>query len=55
LLVDTLGLMLAVHVTPQTQVVGAAELLRRLDRRHVPWLRYGWVDDGYRGSSWPGP
>ena len=29
---------------------GAAELLQRLDRRHVPRLRYGWADGGYRGG-----
>jgi transposase len=29
---------------------GAAELLRRLDRRHLPRLRHGWVDGGYRGA-----
>ena len=29
---------------------GAAELLRRLDRRHVPRLRWGWADGGYRGA-----
>jgi putative transposase len=25
-------------------------LLRRLDRRHLPRLRYGWADGGYRGG-----
>jgi putative transposase len=29
---------------------GAAELLRRLDRRQLPRLRYGWADGGYRGA-----
>ncbi len=29
---------------------GAAELLRRMDRRHLPRLRYGWADGGYRGG-----
>jgi transposase len=28
---------------------GAAELLRRLDRRRFPRLRHGWADGGYRG------
>jgi putative transposase len=52
LLVDTLGLLLAVHVTPADvgDRDGAAELLRRLDRRHVPRLRWGWADGGYRGA-----
>jgi DDE family transposase len=47
-----LGLLLAVHVTPADtgDRDGAAELLRRLDRRHVPRLRYGWADGGYRGG-----
>src|SRR6266511_4478951 len=51
LLVDTLGLICKVHVTP-TDVGdrdGAAELLGRLDRRRFPRLRHGWVDQGYRG------
>jgi putative transposase len=34
---------------------GAAQLLRRLDRRRFPKLRHGWVDGGYRGRSWTGP
>jgi putative transposase len=40
LLVDTLGLLLAVHVTAAdvSDRDGAAELLRRLDRRHLPRL-----------------
>jgi putative transposase len=52
LLVDTLGLLLAVHVSPAnvSDRDGAAELLRRLDRRHLPRLRHGWVDGGYRGA-----
>ena len=52
LLVDTLGLLLAVHVTPAdvSDRDGAAELLRRLDRRHLPRLRHGWADGGYRGG-----
>jgi transposase len=29
---------------------GAAQLLRRLDRRQVPRLRWGWADGGYRGG-----
>ena len=28
---------------------GAAQLLKRLDRRRFPRLRHGWVDGGYRG------
>jgi hypothetical protein len=41
-----------VHVTAAdvSDRDGATELLRRLDRRHVPRLRYGWVDSGYRGG-----
>jgi putative transposase len=52
LLVDTLGLLLAVYVSPAnvSDRDGAAELLRRLDRRHLPRLRYGWADGGYRGG-----
>jgi hypothetical protein len=47
-----LGLLLAVHVTAAdvSDRDGAAELLRRLDRRHLPRLRYGWADGGYRGA-----
>jgi transposase len=39
------------HVTPADtgDRDGAAELLRRLDRRRFPRLRHGWVDQGYRG------
>ena len=52
LLVDSLGLLLAVHVTAAdvSDRDGAAELLRRMDRRHLPRLRYGWADGGYRGA-----
>jgi putative transposase len=52
LLVDTLGLLLAVHVTPAdtSDTDGAIELLRRLDRRRLPRLRHGWADGGYRGQ-----
>ena len=52
LLVDTLGLLLAVHVSPAnvSDRDGAAELLCRLDRRHLPRLRYGWADGGDRGA-----
>jgi putative transposase len=51
-LVDTLGLLLAVHVTAAdvSDRDGAAELLGRLDRRHLPQLRHGWADSGYRGA-----
>src|SRR6266511_1853591 len=52
LLVDTLGLLLAVHVSPAdtSDRDGAVELLRRLDRRHLPRLRHGWADGGDRGA-----
>jgi hypothetical protein len=52
LLVDTLGLLLAVHVTPAdvSDRDGAVALLQRLDRRRMPRLRYGWADGGYRGA-----
>jgi putative transposase len=52
LLVDILGLLLAVHVSPAnvSDQDGAAELLGRLDRRQLPRLRYGWADGGYRGA-----
>ena len=51
LLVDTLGLICKVHVTPADvgDRDGAAELLRRLDWRRFPRLRHGWADQGYRG------
>jgi transposase len=41
-----------VHVTAAdtSDRDGAVELLRRLDRRHLPRLRYGWADGGYRGG-----
>jgi transposase len=47
-----LGLLLAVHVTAANvgDRDGAARLLGRLDRRRFPRLRYGWVDQGYRGE-----
>jgi putative transposase len=51
LLVDTLGLIIKVHLTAAD--VGdrddAMELLRSLDRRRFPRLRHGWADGGYRG------
>jgi putative transposase len=31
-------------------VTALFELLRRLDRRHLPRLRHGWADSGYRGA-----
>ena len=51
LLVDTLGLIIKVHLTAADvgDRDGAAALLRRLDRRRFPRLRHGWVDGGYRG------
>ncbi len=51
LLVDTLGLIIKVHLTAADvgDRDGAMELLRRLDRRRFPRLRHGWVDGGYRG------
>jgi hypothetical protein len=44
-LVDTLGLLLAVHVTAAdvSDRDGAMALLGRLDRRRLPRLRAGWV------------
>src|SRR5215204_1422157 len=44
LLVDTLGLIIKVHLTAADvgDRDGAMELLRRLDRRRVPRLRHGW-------------
>jgi transposase len=47
-----LGLVCKVHVTPADvgDRDGAAELLRRLDWRRFPRLRYGWVDQAYRGE-----
>jgi transposase len=52
LLVDTLGLVCKAHVTPAdtSDRDGAVGLLRRLDWRRFPRLRYGWVDQGYRGE-----
>jgi putative transposase len=52
LLVDTLGLICKVHVTPAnvSDRDGARELLRRLDWRRFPRVRHGWVDQGYRGQ-----
>jgi len=52
LLVDTLGLVCKVHVTPAdiSDRDGATGLLRRVDWRRFPRLRYGWVDQGYRGE-----
>ena len=40
------------HVSPAdvSDRDGAAELLRRLDRRHLPRLRHGWADGGDRGG-----
>jgi putative transposase len=51
LLVDTLGLICKVHLSAADvgDRDGAMVLLRRLDRRRFPRLRYGWVDGGYRG------
>jgi transposase len=52
LLVDTLGLVCKVHVTPAdiSDRDGAVGLLRRMDWRRFPRLRYGWVDQAYRGE-----
>ena len=43
---------MAVHVTAANvgDRDGAVQLLGRLDRRRFPRLRYGWVDQGYRGE-----
>jgi putative transposase len=51
LLVDTLGLVIKVHMTAADvgDRDGAVELLGRLDRRRFPRLRHGWADGGYRG------
>ena len=51
LLVDTLGLVIKVHMTAADvgDRDGAMALLRRLDRRRFPRLRHGWADAGYRG------
>jgi putative transposase len=47
-----LGLVCKVHVTPAdvSDRDGARGLLGRLDWRRFPRLRYGWVDQGYRGE-----
>jgi hypothetical protein len=47
-----LGLVCKAHVTPAdvSDRDGATGLLRRLDWRRFPRLRYGWVDQGYRGE-----
>jgi putative transposase len=47
-----LGLVGKVHVTAAdvSDRDGARGLLRRLDWRRFPRLRYGWVDQGYRGQ-----
>jgi putative transposase len=47
-----LGLVCKVHVTPAdtSDRDGATGLLRRLDWRRFPRLRYGWVDQAYRGE-----
>jgi transposase len=47
-----LGLVCKAHVTPAdtSDCDGAVGLLRRLDWRRFPRLRYGWVDQGYRGA-----
>jgi len=52
LLVDTLGLVCKAHITPADtgDRDGGAGLLGRLDWRWFPRLRYGWVDQGYRGE-----
>jgi hypothetical protein len=43
---------LAVHVSAAdaSDRDGAMALLRRLNRRHLPRLRHGWADGGYRGA-----
>lgn len=53
LVVDTLGLILGVLVTPAsvTDRQGAAQLLPAVLSRHG-WLRQLWADGGYSGSSW---
>jgi putative transposase len=45
-------LVCKVHVTPADvgDRDGATGLLGRLDWRRFPRLRYGWVDQGYRGE-----
>jgi hypothetical protein len=56
-LVDTLGLLLAVHVTAAdvSDRDGAMALLGRLDRRRLPRLRAGWVVHPPGHDSAPGP
>lgn len=52
LLVDTLGLVLGVHVTPAStpERAGAVELLEPV-LPYLKWLRKLWVDGGYSGSD----
>lgn len=52
LLVDTMGLLLGVHVTPAStpERVGAQALLARVLPWFV-WLRILWVDAGYTGAD----
>jgi transposase len=47
-----LGLVCKAHITPADtgDRDGGAGLLGRLDWRWFPRLRYGWVDQGYRGE-----
>jgi putative transposase len=51
LLVDTLGLVLGIHVTPAStpEREGAEALLRRV-LPWLAWLRLIWVDGGYTGD-----
>ena len=53
LVVDTLGLILGVRVTPAsvTDRQGAAQLLPSVFQRHG-WLRQLWADGGYSGADW---
>ena len=55
LLVDTLGLLLGVFVTPAnvTERAGAQGLLTRTLNWHR-WLRLLWVDGGYTGEAFAG-
>ena len=52
ILVDTLGLLLSVWVTPAnvTERVGAQDLLART-LNWFTWLRLLWVDGGYHGAA----
>jgi transposase len=52
LLVDTLGLLLGIHVTPAnvTERAGAQGLLQR-SLLWFAWLRLLWVDGGYSGEA----